>query len=30
MVFSFSSIVNYRRRCNCWKNVHQETSVQVW
>ncbi len=20
MVFSFSSIVNYRRRCNCWKN----------
>ncbi|EFK17197.1 hypothetical protein HMPREF9541_00388 [Escherichia coli MS 116-1] len=23
MVFSFSSIVNYRRRCNCWKNGHQ-------
>lgn len=23
MVFSFSSIVNYRQQCNCWKNVHQ-------
>ena len=23
MVFSFSSIVNYRQRCNCWKNIHQ-------